>query len=87
MSYDQDFSPEEKTIRLLRGWQWVRTNHGSLFDRGSADNYYHRGPSPHYGGIGGCPHPKTTELNEEEVAEYMAGYDWNERFGDKKDWG
>jgi hypothetical protein len=20
------------------------------------------------------------------VAEYMAGYEWNEKFGDKKDW-
>mgnify|MGYP003705318979 FL=1 len=87
MSYEQDFSPEEKTIRYLRGWQWVRTNHGSLFDRGSADSYYHRGPNPHYGGINGCGYELVDELNDEEVREYMAGYEWNERFGDKKDWG
>lgn len=85
--YEQDFSPQEKTIRLLRGYQWVRTNHGSLFDRGGADSYYHRGPNPHWGGIGGCEYPKHVDLNDEEIAEYMAGYDWNEQYGDKKDWG
>jgi hypothetical protein len=72
--------------RELKGWQWVRKNHGSLYDRGSADSYYGRGPSPHYGGIGGCPYPEERGLTDEERAEYMAGYMYNERHGDKKDW-
>lgn len=85
--YDMDLTEQEKVVRALKGWQWTRGNHGSLFDRGSADSYYHRVPSPHYGGIGGCPYPKVTDLSDEEVREYQAGYDWNERYGDKKDWG
>jgi hypothetical protein len=73
--------------RELKGWQWVRKNHGSLYDRGNADSYYGRAPTPHYGGIGGCPHPEERKLTDEERAEYMAGYNYNERYGDKKDWG
>ena len=26
-------------------------------------------------------------LEEKQLAEYMAGYEFNEQFGDKKDWG
>ena len=78
---------QELTLRALKGYQWIRSNHGSLYDRGSADSYYRRGPSPHWGGIGGCAYPKTVELTEEEVAEYMAGYRDNEESGDHKDWG
>ena len=85
--YEHDLTEQDKVVRALKGYQWIRTNHGSLFDRGSADNYYHRGPSPHWGGITGCGHPKHTDLTAEEIREYMAGYDWNEQYGDKKDWG
>jgi hypothetical protein len=62
------------------------TRHGGCFDRGSADSYYHRGIEPHY--YAGDTHQseKVTELTEEQLAEYMAGYFWNEQFGDKKDW-
>ena len=84
---NQDLTEQDKTIRFLKGWQWVRTNHGSLFDRGSADSYYNRPRGPHYGGIQGCGHELVTDLSEEEIAEYHAGYQWNEDFGDKKDWG
>jgi hypothetical protein len=85
--YDEKFSDNEQLIRTLKGWQFNRKEHGSLFDRGSADSYYGRGPRPHYGGIGGCPYPETTDLSPDERAEYMAGYNYNERYGDKKDWG
>ena len=62
------------------------TRHGGCFDRGSADSYYHRGVEPHY--YSGDTHQseKVTNLTESEVGEYMAGYYWNEQFGDKKDW-
>jgi hypothetical protein len=62
------------------------TRHGGCFDRGSADSYYNRGVEPHYyvGGTGTSE--KVTKLTEKEVADYMAGYAFNEQFGDKKSW-
>ncbi len=77
---------QEKVVRALKGWQFDRKRHGCLFDRGSADSYYGRGSDPHYGGVGGDSGPRVDNLSEDEVAEYAAGYDYNERFGDKKDW-
>jgi hypothetical protein len=77
---------QEAVVRALKGWQWVRKNHGSLFDRGSADSYYGRMPNPHYGGVGGDSGERVAQLSFEETAEYLAGYEDNERFGDKKDW-
>lgn len=79
-------SEQENIVRTLRGWQFVRGNHGCLYDRGSADSYYCRPPRPHYGGVGGDSGPRVDSLTADEVAEYMAGYDWNERHGDKKVW-
>jgi hypothetical protein len=61
--------------------------HGSPFDRGSADSYYHRSREPHKGGVGGNSGPRIERLNPAEVEAYHAGYDWNEAHGDKKDWG
>jgi hypothetical protein len=63
------------------------TRHGGPFDRGSADSYYHRGIEPHYYVGATLSSEKVTVLTEEELKEYMAGYNWNEQFGDKKDWG
>ena len=77
---------QEAVVRALKGPQFVRKNHGSLYDRGSADSYYGRPRSPHYGGVGGDSGPRVEQLTAEERAEYMAGYDYNERHGDKKDW-
>jgi len=79
-------TPKEQTIRALKGWYWVRTQHGSLFDRGSADSYYGRWHAPHYGGVGGNSGERVEVTDPEMVAEYLAGYDHNERFGDKKSW-
>ena len=78
---------KEKVIRALKGPQFERNRHGSLFDRGSADSYYGRGERPHWYPNGSYNEPKITDLTPEEVAEYMAGYEYNEEFGDKKDWG
>jgi hypothetical protein len=78
---------QEQVVRALRGWQFVRKNHGCLFDRGSADSYYGRGRNPHYGGVGGESGPRVDQgLSIDEIAEYYAGYEYNERFGDKKEW-
>lgn len=82
----QTETEQEKVVRALRGWQFDRKRHGCLYDRGSADSYYGRRPQPHYGGVGGDSGPRVTDLLAEEVQEYMAGYDWNEIHGDKKDW-
>ena len=65
-------SEQEKVIRALKGWQFIRTNHGSLFDRGAADSYYGRAPDPHYGGVGGDSGIRVKVMYAEAVAEYMA---------------
>lgn len=81
---NSEITPKEQTIRALKGWHWVRKQHGSLFDRGSADSYYGRLHDPHYGGVGGDSGPRVVELTTEEIAEYIAGYAYNEQFGDRK---
>jgi hypothetical protein len=65
------------------------TRHGGPFDRGSADSYYGRGINPHYYVEGTSTSPKIEmeKMTKEEIADYMAGFEWNEKFGDKKDWG
>ena len=82
-----ELSEREQVANLLKGPQFDRQRHGSLFDRGSADSYYHRGVSPHWYPNGTGHGDRVEELTADEIAEYVAGYDWNERFGDKKDWG
>ena len=58
------------------------------FDRGSADSHYGRSQDPHY-------YPEGTyrgdrvEPNDMTIAEmraYFMGYEFNERFGDKKEY-
>jgi hypothetical protein len=77
---------QEKVVQALKGRQWIRNAHGSLFDRGGADSYYHRDPDPHYGGVGGESGERVEVLDAESVAEYMAGYEDNEMYGSKKDY-
>ena len=78
---------QKKVIRALKGeWQFDRSKHGCLYDRGSADSYYRRPREPHYGGVGGDSGECVRVTDAESVAEYMAGYDYNERFGDHKEW-
>ncbi len=60
--------------------------HGNAFDRGSADSYYGRNRNPHKGGVGGNSGPRIVELTTEELEAYHAGYDYNEQFGDKKNY-
>jgi hypothetical protein len=63
--------------------------HGGPFDRGSADSYYHRARNPHFyvGGTGTSDRVEQSEMTNEEIQAYLAGYQYNEQFGDKKDWG
>lgn len=76
---------KEQVVQALRGPQFNR-EHGSLYDRGSADSYYGRVPDPHWYPEGTGHGAKVTALNEAELAEYHAGYDDNERSGDKKNY-
>jgi hypothetical protein len=77
---------QERVLKILKGWQWDRKQHGCLFDRGSADSYYGRPRDPHYGGVGGNSGARVEQLSEDEVAEYQAGYTYNELYGDRKDY-
>ena len=77
----------EKIVRILKDEpQFNRERHGSLYDRGSADSYYHRGARPHWWPEGTGKGQSITELTREEVEEYLDGYEWNEQYGEKKRW-
>lgn len=75
--YDVTFK-ESETVR-----------HGGPFDRGSADSYYGRGARPHYyiGDTGLSDKVENSGMNEDEIKEYYAGYEYNEQAGEFKDWG
>ena len=77
---------QEKIVQALRGPQFDRKMHGGLFDRGSADSYYGRPREPHYWPEGTGHGEKVVRLTEAEIQEYLAGYDYNEQYGDKKSW-
>ena len=79
---------KERVFKILQDRpQFDRNRHGSLFDRGSADSYYNRPRSPHWWPEGTGRGKQVVDLTEAEVAEYMSGYEHNEQFGDKKNWG
>lgn len=61
--------------------------HGGCFDRGAADSYYGRVREPHYYSGDTGQSDKIVNLTAEELEAYNAGYDFNEQYGDKKDWG
>jgi hypothetical protein len=60
--------------------------HGSFFDRGACDSYYGRQRDPHRGGVGGLSGPRIDAINVKDIQAYMAGYEFNEQFGDRKCW-
>ena len=68
--------------------QTFDSRHGGAFDRGSADSWYDRGIQPHY--YVGSPYMSERvgilSMTQEEVAAYLAGYQYNEEFGSKKDY-
>jgi hypothetical protein len=63
-------------------------SHGSPFDRGSADSWYGRIPSPHKypNGTGNKPRIEGHDMTLAEMKAYYKGYDYNEQFGGKKDY-
>jgi len=61
--------------------------HGSLYDCGKADSYYGRGRCPHYWPNIGATGTRCEDLTEKQIAEYNAGYDYNDALGDFKNWG
>ena len=71
----------------LESKQNYDTRHGGPFDRGMADSYYHRPRDPHFYVAGTSTSECVTDLTPAEVQAYLAGYQYNEQFGDKKDWG
>lgn len=77
---------KDEVIQALKGPQFDRKQHGGLFDRGSADSYYGRPRDPHWFPKGSYNGEPAKDLTEEEIQEYLAGYDWNEQYGDKKSW-
>lgn len=54
--------------------------HGSPYDRGQADSWYRRPINPHYMDKG----KEITDLTEEQIAEYLQGYQENEDWGEHK---
>ena len=54
--------------------------HGSPYDRGSADSWYGRNPRPHYytGSSLMSERIEHEDMSEEEVKEYWRGFDDNE---------
>lgn len=76
----------EELVDLLRPFD---RGHGSLYDRGKSDSYYHRKRDPHWrltkddGRV-----VRIDATTEKEIAEYNAGYDDNEADPDaRKDYG
>ena len=63
-----------------------RDRDGSLYDRGGADSWYSRGTQPHWYPNGSYNEPRIESLDAAQVAEYMAGYNDNEKSGGKKEW-
>ena len=61
------------------------TQHGSPYDRGSADYYYGRGSTPHCypNGTGNAPRVKVEDMTRAELDAYHAGYDQET---DRKQW-
>ena len=62
--------------------------HGSPFDRGSADSWYSRPRDPHYWPEGSYKGERIgkDQMTPEQIQAYLAGYQWNEQFGGKKEW-
>ena len=62
--------------------------HGGPFDRGAADSWYGRNIDPHYyvGDTNFSDRIELIQMGKQEIEAYLAGYNWNEQFGGKKDW-
>jgi hypothetical protein len=74
-------------VVIFQGVEY-NAEHGSPFDRGSADSWYSRPQCPHKypNGTGNAPRIEAPELTLQEMREYYRGYEYNECFGGKKDY-
>jgi hypothetical protein len=80
-----DVAQEYKVEHMGRSYTFT---HGDPFDRGMSDSYYSRIRNPHKGGVGGFSGPRieSNEMSLQEIADYGAGYNYNESTGDKKEY-
>lgn len=64
------------------------TRTGGPYDRGTCDSYYGRAKIPHFffGESFLSDVVDTPDMTPEDIEAYNAGYEWNERFGSKKEW-
>ena len=62
--------------------------HGGPFDRGTADSWYDRPRRPHFFSDASYFSDEIEErfMTKAQIAEYNAGYDFNELNGGKKEW-
>ena len=62
--------------------------HGGAYDRGSADSYYGRLPRPHYykAGTGQSERVEQEDMTADEIEAYWAGYEYNEKMGNFKEY-
>ena len=77
---------DQEKARIEEHYEMYDKQHGSFFDRGSADSYYGRPRDPHRGGVGGFSGPREAAVAAEDIEAYDAGYEWNEIFGGKKEY-
>lgn len=79
-------TPLSDPVLQLHGKYDMR--HGSPWDRGEADSYYHRCNEPHYyiGDTSRSPKVEAEDMTPEEIEAYCAGYLWNEYYGQKKNY-
>jgi hypothetical protein len=84
---EMNFIVEDKDTVEYKGEIFDRT-HGSPFDRGAADSYYHRPLDPHWypEGTYNGDRVEAKDMHGIQLRAYAMGYEFNERFGDKKDW-
>jgi hypothetical protein len=63
-------------------------SHGSPFDRGSADSHYGRPLDPHWYPEGSYEGDRVeaSDMHGIQLRAYFMGYEFNERFGDKKEY-
>ena len=67
----------------------IDKRHGGPWDRGNADSYYQRGIKPHYfkGASYSSQLVEEYDMTDEEITEYLDGYNQNEEMQNFKDWG
>ena len=79
---------EDQFCRIEFEGKEYDSRHGGAFDRGSADSWYSRGINPHMflGDSYQSVEIGVRDMTQEQVNAYLAGYAYNERYGDKKSW-